>query len=212
MTEPKKITLLTTLLRYARAMIFWRRRTLSDPEKSPIIEPSLKYYVGIDELPVWNYDKVITEKDIRYLLRLKNYRKLPIISKKLIRSLNDIWDNVPLEIIDAFGFTPEQLTVLYLEKSIQIARLTFVATGDPSIENRITFMSRQLEALEESFTTGERQPLEEKVAYIEMYRKIPLDPYTTTVRQFMTYLKLYNDYTEEQKRQEQARKNRNKRA
>ena len=53
-----------------------------------------KLYKTLDTIPIWNFDKVLTENDIRYLLKLKDYEKLPKIGPltqvKLLRAYTDL--------------------------------------------------------------------------------------------------------------------------
>lgn len=49
----------------------------------------LKYniYQSLESLPMWNFDKIQHKNDLRYMLDLKTYDKLPKINKYLARDL-----------------------------------------------------------------------------------------------------------------------------
>lgn len=43
----------------------------------------LSYYQHIDSLPIWNFDKIQSENELRYLLKLPDYDDLPNVNKRL---------------------------------------------------------------------------------------------------------------------------------
>ena len=53
-----------------------------------------KLYRNLEELPIFNWFKVQSENDVRFLLDLKSYSKLPTISKYLQRDLIIIYKNM----------------------------------------------------------------------------------------------------------------------
>ncbi len=53
-----------------------------------------KLYKTLDTIPIWNFDKILTNNDIRYLLKLKDYEKLPKIGPftqiKLLKAYTEL--------------------------------------------------------------------------------------------------------------------------
>lgn len=53
-----------------------------------------KLYTDLELLPIWNWSKCVKENDVRYLLRLDDYNKLPSINKFAHRDLIRIYSKL----------------------------------------------------------------------------------------------------------------------
>lgn len=181
-------------------MTLWKKIRLKkriNKRSLPLIH---KIYDDIEDLPLWNYDKVVESEDLRYLFILNSYKKFPKYLKLWKPILVKVWDGIHDQIIDEFGFSQEQLMVLQIEKSICLAELTFIIKGDKAIQNQITAMKRRLESLLKSLTPKEKQTLYEKVSILEGFKHIPMDPKLISVKKYLTDLRLYEKYIEQQKK------------
>jgi hypothetical protein len=63
------------------------------------LKGSYDYYKSIEFLPVQNFFWIIEKQDLRYLLKLKDYEKLPEIQY----SLEEIWEDILNQYYDAEG-------------------------------------------------------------------------------------------------------------
>jgi len=50
-----------------------------------------KFHTTLDLIPIWNWNKCVKANDVRYLLQLKDYNKLPKINKFVHRDLIRIY-------------------------------------------------------------------------------------------------------------------------
>jgi hypothetical protein len=67
----------------------------SKEKSSELKVQKFEYYTTIDTLIVWNWDKVNTTSDLRYLLKLNDYADLPEINF----DLSETWNKIQNEII-----------------------------------------------------------------------------------------------------------------
>ena len=82
----------------------------------------MKFYRTIEELPIWNYNKVSEYGDVRYLLRLDDYFELPdkgFELKDLAQTFVDIAD----ELFERFGVDERAITSMIEEKDILMMKL-----------------------------------------------------------------------------------------
>ena len=84
-----------------------------------------KIFKYIDELPIWNFDMCLEKKDLRYLLKLKNYRELPDTDF----NFEPIFDDLIEQIECTFDPTTSQKSLLIKERNLSTLIDTYTLTA-----------------------------------------------------------------------------------
>ncbi len=138
-------------------------------------------FKSIEELPIWNFNKVIEKNDLRYLLKLDDYYKLP----ELKDDLNNIWETIIDEFYNEFGISEKYRNTLLQEKDMAMMELEY-ALGNKSLKTIIEIKKRNKK-------TDNDDKFEEQVARLEIHFKIPIDVRKMSVQRYYTYIKLYGE-------------------
>jgi hypothetical protein len=155
----------------------------------------MKYFTGIDTLPLYNYSKVSEDNDLRYLLILQDYFELPVISEKEMQQLFEVWEKINDEIIDFNGINIEYKAILRMQKSIALLKCEMITTGDKSIENIIKL--KEIELL--NMYPKTKGNIEENIITLEVQLKMQIDMRICTVRKYYGYIKFLTKNKEHEK-------------
>ena len=153
-----------------------------------------KTYTDIDSLPVWNYNKVKETNEYRYLLKLDDYSELP----EFDFDLSKIWEDINFQIIDTFGIGQKELMILHKIRDIQVMKIDFVLNKKRDLITRLNILQKQLEQLQK--TDDKKQNFEEQVAILESHFKIPFDIFKMSIKRYLSYIKLFENYIEQNKK------------
>lgn len=151
-------------------------------------------YKSIEELPIYNFHKIMITSDLSYLL------KEEIKEKKFVKihdQLEKQWDNLYNEYLDHFGLSKNYKQIIDQETKICKLLIKRWLKNDRSMENIIEIEEIKLKELNQ--TKKKTSTFEEDIAIIEQHRKIGLDPHKTSVKMFYTYVKMIQDYGEKNK-------------
>jgi len=69
----------------------------------------MKFYRSIDQLPLFNYSKIVETNDLRFLLVLPDYFELPVIADKELQELSEAWEVINNEITDFARISDNQI-------------------------------------------------------------------------------------------------------
>ena len=145
----------------------------------------IELYKSIDDLPIYNFHKVMVTDDFRYLVKNK------ISDKQYAFNIDKIgkkWITFYDEYLDHFGLTKSHEKVIEQQTKIAILTIKRWEKNDKSMEAVIEIEKQKLNEL-----TGKKKKdstFEEDVAVIEKYRGIGMDAKKTSVKMFYTYIKL----------------------
>ena len=144
----------------------------------------IKAYLTIDELPIWNFDKVRTEKELRYLLRLKDYNKLP----KTSLNLEEIWEDIYYQYLDEFGDSD-------ISRQLSIAEINYwdiywnlMDTNNRKLITKIHLKIKEIDRIKKLIDMNP-QSLAKQIEIVERWRRLPIDPKKTSVLMWYTYVK-----------------------
>jgi len=145
----------------------------------------IELYKSIDDLPIYNFHKVMVTDDFRHLVKNK------ISDKQYAFNIDKIgkkWITFYDEYLDHFGLTKSHEKVIEQQTKIAILTIKRWEKNDKSMEAVIEIEKQKLNEL-----TGKKKKdstFEEDVAIIEKYRGIGMDAKKTSVKMFYTYIKL----------------------
>jgi hypothetical protein len=140
---------------------------------------SNKYYLTIDEMPIYNWFKCIDLKDYTFVLKTK---------KECVESeLNEcegIFGELYLQYIDAFGISEQLADILSIQNEILSLKIERVITNDKTIDSFIEL--KELE-LKDKVSVKQTKTNLIKVS-IEKYLGFRLNEKEVTVVEYYNYL------------------------
>lgn len=148
----------------------------------------MKFYRTIEELPIWNFDKINEQGDVRYMLKLDDYFELPAKGVDY-DTLVDHFIQVSDELFERFGVDDRAITNMMEEKDILIMKLKWLA-GEKSFKTTYKIKSKIRED-REAMVGDKKQTFEEKIIMLESYFKKDFDVYKMSVAKFYTYLDVF---------------------
>ena len=143
-----------------------------------------KYYRSIENLPQWNFDKILNTDDLRYLLVLDDYFDMDSVAIPKTLDLNAVWIKIFDEYIQTFGLSEAFQKKQRQKIKIAKLKLEMVLKENWGIEAIIRNEEKKLESESE----GNDITMEELTAHIEKSRKMPIDIMKVSVKMFNTYL------------------------
>ncbi len=145
-------------------------------------------YKSIEDLPIYNFHKIMITSDLSYLLKEK-------IKKKRLLKMHDIlenqWNLLYNEYLDHFGLSKNYKKIIDQETKVCMLLINRWLKDDRSIENIIEIEELKLKELNSS--KKKKTTFEEDVAIIEKYRGIGMNAKVTSVKMFYTYVKLLEE-------------------
>jgi hypothetical protein len=135
-------------------------------------------YSTIDELPIYNWNKIYETLDLSYLIKDK--------SKKVKQNiLVKLWEDLQNEYLKEFGLEPMFVQRLNLIKQKAIKNYDYIITGDRFILTELSIIDADLKRLE-----GTNKQSFWKIKEIaENNKGFRIDPKTTTVIEWYHILK-----------------------
>ena len=145
---------------------------------SNIDTTSKSCYDSIDELPVWNWDKVINTGDLKWLVKGKG--------KVSDRVLSDSWDGIQQQLLDHYGYEFEHENYLQLMKRKAIKELEYLETKNKFLLNEIKRLEADIKGLTPE--DGARVNIMGIMLQIGKYLGFKVDAKTFTVREYKEVL------------------------
>lgn len=145
----------------------------------------IKLYQSIEELPIWNFDKMMKGETLKYICKDPNKYKED--EQTLIKA-GEQWIKLYDEYLAHFGLSTSYEKILSQEDKITRLIIQRWLKEDKSLETIIKIEQGKLNEL-----NGKKKnssTFEEDVAVIEKYRGIGIDVKKTSVKMFYTYVKL----------------------
>lgn len=159
---------------------------------------SYKNYRSIEELPAWNFSKIMETKDFRYLLKLPDFFDMDGVKLPESIDFGAAWDKIFDEYIKEFGLSEEFSNILNLQRKIAMLKIRMVTGNQWSLRAAITLEQEKLQQLFKN-TKGDKSKFEETLAYIEQFFKISLDTHKVSTKRFYTYLEIMRKQTIKQR-------------
>ena len=143
----------------------------------------MRIYNNIDNLPIWNFNKVKSENDLRYLFVKKSF-----LNRFYIRKLLKIWESIFNQFFDEFGIDEGFLEELNEEKRILIMLCDRWIKQDRSIE---TFIDKKKYELSLKKSNKGSIKFAEQVSILSKFKGYRIDEKIVTVKEFYSDLESY---------------------
>lgn len=137
-------------------------------------------YSELDEIPLYNWFKLIDEGSIKYLFKQKPYKV----------DVNRVWCGLMDQYLDMMGVSSETIRMWNLKKSIVQNEIKLALTGDNFIKNTITIKKRQLE----EFAIDSKPQRQKEMALVAKHQRVgTLNVYSTTAGAYYGIIQTMTD-------------------
>ena len=142
----------------------------------------MDYYKDIDELPMWNWNKVHDTGNYVYLYKESDYKK-EVKEEWAVK----VWDEIYDQYLDYFGIGEKYIE--YMRKRITIGKLIAdqIVTENRTLNTHIRARKRELEDFKKENMKGDFTQTHAAVVK-HMGQRVNLKE--TTVKEFYSYVKL----------------------
>ena len=143
----------------------------------------VKYYKNIEELPIYNFNKVLETGDLKWI----------VASGDITHTANVVWDTIIDEYSEYVGFS--QSYIDYMAFSKKAALLTIQAYLEDK-RHLITFAKVAQQQADAALGETEND-FEKSVAIVSKYMGYRVDAKKTSVKEFYSIIKLMKDGKQE---------------
>lgn len=147
-----------------------------------LFDRSLHNFNSIEDLPIYNWQKVNQTSDLTYLLKVRRP-----ISGKESEQLKNIWQNIFDEFIDTFDVPEYMKTILSLRRDIECLRVDMYIEKDRTLSAIIQVKELELKNL---LGNDKIDNVNETTAHIEKYLGFRIDENICSVKKYYTYVKM----------------------
>lgn len=141
-------------------------------------------YESIEDLPIWNWNKIHEKSDFTYLRVNRINGK---VLKEHYHTLKKAWDKVYDEYINQFGFSEELLNQHQKIKEIALYKAQKIETGDQSLNTMIEIAEKELVGMRSAQNKG--GDFWQSKATIEELLGFQIDAKKTSVVEFYSYVR-----------------------
>ena len=149
-------------------------------------QDSQSVYNSIEDLPVWNWNKIHETKNLNYLIIRKDYKNLSKIYKK---SFVETWLDLNQQVFYEFGMSEKYEHYIRLTKLKISLRSDKIIQQDRFLINEVNVIQADIDSL---FDEKEKQSFDQVIVGLEKYLGFRLDSKKITVRKYNDYLKFIN--------------------
>lgn len=142
-----------------------------------------KFYTSIDELPIYNWFKIKSENNLKWLQKGSDY----LLTKKNTQKAIAIFDLIQDEFIKSFGINEEYKYVLEKQRDLLILKSDLILQEDTSLLTFIEIAEKELELISSDDKQSPNGINDGKVN-IEKYLGFKIDLKTTTVLEYYSYV------------------------
>lgn len=130
-----------------------------------------KIWLRIDEMPIWNWQKIVETGDLIYLY--KNHTK----KDKVLKAFSNVWEDLQQQYIDEFGMDDTTMNKMRIMRKIIGLNLKFCETQDRSLFNIIKIEQQRLSDLNK----GGGMKFYKILDIVSTHKHQRIDPKVTTV-------------------------------
>lgn len=142
-----------------------------------------KVFRDIDEMPIYNWNKIHETGDLKYLIKdgfkAESYE---------IRFLLKRWKKLYEQYVNRFGFSDDFLSILELEKNIALLKIEKAERGDENIQTFIEIDEIKLQKKKSELNSVKSDFFDIK-AVVESSLGFHIDTKKCTVVEFYSYVK-----------------------
>ena len=152
----------------------------------------LELYTTIEDLPIGNFQRIMKEGDLKYIINKGKFKK------KHIPKLEKAWINCYNQYLQTFGLN--KMYLLVLEQEEKIAKL-ICDRWIKDLKHLNGVIKHEEQVLKQMMlpSKGVKKSFEEDLAIIQKHNGFVIDPKTTSVKMFFTYVKMLEKEANEQK-------------
>lgn len=150
----------------------------------------MQYYDNLEELPIWNWDKVHETDNTLYLEVRKDYSKLP---QDKNGKHYPLWMDLYDQYIDEFGLSDKFKDLLRLRNEMGILRADLIINKDKINLTHIRTIQREIEDIQGDGSGS----LMDHIVVLEKHFSFPIDPKQTSVLKYFTYLRDLENHNKE---------------
>ena len=158
----------------------------------PVFFKKLELYTTIEDLPIGNFQRIMKEGDLKYMIYKGKFKK------KHIPKLEKAWINCYNQYLQTFGLN--KMYLLVLEQEEKIAKL-ICDRWIKDLKHLNGVIKHEEQVLKQMIlpTKGVKKSFEEDLAIIQKHNGFVIDQKTTSVKMFFTYVKMLEKEANEQK-------------
>jgi len=156
------------------------KQTLKDRDGQNLSTKQI--YSEIDELPLYNFKKVIDTKDLTFLKKTDE-------SKATDEELTKAWNRISEQVAEVTGVGDVQQKFIMLQTDIETLTIDYLVTRDRNLITLIKTKQRELEKLIERQDVN-KGSFDEQIAAVELAFKFQIDEHKTTVKRFFNYINI----------------------
>jgi len=152
----------------------------------------LEIYTSIEDLPIGNFQRIMKEGDLKYMILKGKFKK------KHIKQLENGWINCYNQYLQTFGLN--KMYILVLEQEEKIAQL-ICDRWIKDLKHLNGVIKHEEQVLKQMIlpTKGVKKSFEEDLAIIQKHNGFVIDQKTTSVKMFFTYVKMLEKESTDQK-------------
>ena len=139
----------------------------------------------IDDLPLWNFKKVIETKDLTFLKKTETARATA-------NELEKAWNQISEQLSEYIGVNDVKQKLIMLQSDIERLRIDYLVTRDKGLITAINVKYKELENMLNR-VEGTKQDFEQQIAAVEMAFKFQINEMLTSVKRFFTYVKMLSN-------------------
>lgn len=158
----------------------------------PVFFKKLELYTTIEDLPIGNFQRIMKEGDLKYIINKGKFKK------KHIPKLEKAWINCYNQYLQTFGLN--KMYLLVLEQEEKIAKL-ICDRWIKDLKHLNGVIKHEEQVLKQMMlpSKGVKKSFEEDLAIIQKHNGFVIDPKTTSVKMFFTYVKMLEKEANDQK-------------
>jgi len=164
----------------------------------------IEIYKNIDEMPIWNFKKILESGDLSYMLSTGVLKQK--VRKKTAKALDEAWISVYNQYLQTFGLNKLYIQILEQEEKIAFLKIQMWTRGKKGLSAIIKAEEKRLADMIIP-NKGNKQSFEQDLVVIQKHNGFLIEAKQTSVRMFYTYVKTMEKEADEI-RMRNARENR----
>lgn len=134
-------------------------------------------YLSIDDMPIWNWNKILSTGDLKYLFINEKGR----VGNKIV----NLWNDLQEQYVKKFGIDANLLKEIKLKRKIANLNYDYIITKDKFNETLISIANAELNELHKNSGIDFHELLD----HMEKYKGFRIDTKLTSVTSWFTTIK-----------------------
>lgn len=142
------------------------------------------YYDSIENLPMWNFNKIMQTGDLRYLIKKKRFFRV---------DLNPIWENILQEDMDFVGVNENVKQIIKRKKELALKICKYLENHKTILLNEINILENQIASLEKNNKESEQINFAIVCGHLSKYFGYKIDEKNTTLKEYRSCCKVIEE-------------------